>query len=586
MNRDGAICCRLCSFLLRKDNMKRFKEILRDPLSLLLFVLPFIYGLYYEFAAYLSGAAMALCLCFRVRQKREILLSSAAAPILMAVAYLCCLMAAFYAVDRGMAVAGFFKMLPVPLFLLLLMQYSGKERAKLLEIIPYSALGMAVLSAVLGLSEAFNPIFYSAGRLGGFFQYSNTFALYLLLGVVVLLSSETAFDRHFRIGGTFILLAGIMLTGSRSVFVLTALAVLYFIIWQKSIRRPLLILSGSLVLAGVILVFATGYAENFGRFLTIGLGESTFLGRILYWKDGLRQICSHPFGLGYMGYFYAQPSFQTGVYTVRYIHNDFLQMALDAGIAALILWVIALVISLFSKRTSPLQKRLLLLIVIGSLFDFHLQFLAVAMVLALTIDVGKPEKTCRSVFVKGSLAASGAAAVLFCYLFIAFFMAYMNNPVLALKLYPWNTDAQLEVLNEEATAGNLEDQTAMAEQILKQNRHIAEAYEVKAAAAWKNRDTAAMTALSEQALENEPYQLAAYEGYLQMLSTAITEASEQENWESVRVLAGKALEIPQRLNTVISRTDPIAYRIDDKPELTLPSEYQVYLEKLEQAVHK
>lgn len=586
MNRDGAIRCRLCSFLLRKDPMKRFKEILRDPLSLLLFVLPFIYGLYYEFAAYLAGAAMALCLCFRVRQKREIWLSRAAAPILMAAACLCCLMAAFYAVDRGMAVAGFFKMLPVPLFLLLLMQYSGKERTKLLEIIPYSALGMAVLSAVLGLSEAFNPIFYSAGRLGGFFQYSNTFALYLLLGVVVLLSEETALDRRFRIGGTFILLAGIMLTGSRSVFVLTALAVLYFIIRQKSIRRPLLILSGSLVLAAVILVSATGYAENFGRFLTIGLGESTFLGRLLYWKDGLRQISSHPFGLGYMGYFYAQPSFQTGVYTVRYIHNDFLQLALDAGIAASILWVIALGISLFSKRTSPLQKRLLLLIVIGSLFDFHLQFLAVAMVLALTLDVGKPERICRPAFVKGSLVASGAVGILFCYLFTAFFMAYMNNQDLALKLYPWNMDAQLEVLNNGAAAGNLEDQTVTAEGILKQNSYIAEAYEVKAAAAWKNKDYTAMAALSEKALDNEPYQLEAYEGYLQMLSAAITEASGQENWESVRLLAGKALEIPQRLNAVISRTDPIAYRIDDKPELTLPPEYQTYLEKLEQGVRQ
>lgn len=565
--------------------MKRFKEILRDSLSLLLFVLPFIYGLYYEFAAYLAGAAMALCLCFRVRQKREILLSRAAAPILMAIACLCYLVAAFYAVDPGMAVAGFFKMLPVPLFLLLLMQYSGKERAKLLEIIPYSALGMAVLSAVLGLSEAFNPIFYSAGRLGGFFQYSNTFALYLLLGVVVL-SSETAFDRHFRIGGTFILLAGIMLTGSRSVFVLTALAVPYFIIRQKSIRRPLLILSGSLMLAAVILAFATGYVENFGRFLTIGLGESTFLGRILYWKDGLRQICSHLFGLGYMGYFYAQPSFQTGVYTVRYIHNDFLQLALDAGIAASILWVIALGISLFSKRTSPLQKRLLLLIVIGSLFDFHLQFLAVAMVLALTLDVGKPERICRPAFVKGSLVASGVASILFCYLFTAFFMAYINNQDLALKLYPWNMDALLEVLNNGAAAGNLEDQTVTAEGILKQNSHIAEAYEVKAAAAWKNKDYTAMAALSEKALDNEPYQLEAYEGYLQMLSAAITEASGQENWESVRLLAGKALEIPQRLNAVISRTDPIAYRIDDKPELTLPPEYQAYLEKLEQAVRQ
>ena len=584
MNRDRDRTLPSLFICLRKDNMKRFKEILRDPLSLLLFIMPFIYGLYYEFAAYLAGAAMALGLAAWIRRKKEVWISRASAPILMALACLCYLMAALYAVDPGMAVAGFFKMLPIPLFLLLLMQYSGTERVKLLEIIPYSALVMTVLSAVLGLTEAFNAAFYSAGRLGGFFQYSNTFALYLLLGAVVLLSEQADFDKRFRIGGALVLLAGIMLTGSRSVFVLTTLTILYFIIRQKSIRRPLLILFGGLVLAAVVLAFATGYVESFGRFLTIGLEESTFLGRLLYWKDGLRQICSHPFGLGYMGYFYAQPSFQTGMYTVRYIHNDFLQLALDAGIAALILWAAALVISFLSKRTSPLQKGLLLLIMIGSLFDFHLQFLAVAMVLALTVDVGKPERISQPVFVKGSLAASGAAGILFCYLFMAFFMAYMNNQVLALKLYPWNMDAQLEIVKSGA-ADNLEDQTVTAEQILRQNSYIAKAYEVKAAAAWKNRDAAAMAALFEKALENEPYQLEAYERYLQMLSAAITEASEQENWESVRLLAGEALEVPQRLNEVVSRTDSIAYRIDDKPELTLPPEYQAYLKKLEQAVH-
>lgn len=584
MNRDGAIRCRPCSFVLRKDNMKRFKEILREPFSLLLFILPFIFGLYYEFATYLAGAAMALCLGVRIRKKKEVWASRAAAPVLMTAACLCYLIAAFYAVDRGMAVAGFFKMLPIPLFLLLLMQYSGKERAKLMEIIPYSALGMTVLSAVLGLTEAFSAIFYSAGRLGGFFQYSNTFALYLLLGVTVLLSVETAFGKRFRIGGVFILLAGILLTGSRSVFVLTAFTVLYFMIRQKSLRCPLLILSGSLAVAAVILAFTTGYVENFGRFLTIGLGESTFLGRFLYWKDGLGQIARHPFGLGYMGYFYAQPSFQTGVYTVRYIHNDFLQLALDAGIGALILWITALVISFVSKRTSPLQKRVLLLIVIGSLFDFHLQFLAVAMVLALAIDVGNPEKIGKPRFVKGSLAVSGTACILFCYLFTAFFMAYMSNQALALRLYPWNMDAQLEILNNGTAAGNLEDQTVTAERILKQNSHIAAAYEVKAAAAWKDRDYTAMTDLFEKALENEPYELEAYEGYLQMLSAAITEESERENWAGVRLLAEKALEVPQRLNAVIAQSDPIAYQIDDKPELTLPSEYQIYLEKLKQAM--
>lgn len=563
--------------------MKRFKEILRDPLSLLLFILPFIFGLYYEFAAYLAGGALALCLAARIRKKKEIYLSKAVPPILLGAACLCCLFTVFYGVDKGMAAAGFFKVLPIPLFLLLIMQYSEKERLKLLEVVPYSALVMTVLSAVLGLSEAFSAVFYSAGRLGGFFQYSNTFAFYLLLGCVVLLSVNTTFDKRFQIGGTAILLAGILLTGSRSVFVLTVLTFGYFILRQKERRIPLLILSGSLIISAVIFAFATGHVENISRFLTINMGESTFLGRVLYWKDGIGQILQHPFGLGYMGYFYTQPSFQTGVYTVRYIHNDFLQLALDAGILNLILWGCALVMSFVSKRTNHLQKTLLILIAAGSLFDFHLQFLAVTLVLLLTIDVGKPEKFGQPAALKSMGLASVAAAILFFYLFAAFFMAYMNNQSLALKLYPWNTDARVATLDTTADAADL---TAVSEAILSQNPFVAAAYEIKGAAAWKEGDYEAMDALFEKALENEPYELEAYERYLQILSQAITEEGEKQNWERVRWLSGRALAIPQRLNAVARQTDALAYKIDDQPELVLAPEYQIYLEKLEQAVGK
>ncbi|MDO5434593.1 hypothetical protein, partial [Eubacterium sp.] len=78
----------------------------------------------------------------------------------------------------------------------------------------------------------------------------------------------------------------------------------------------------------------------------------------------------------------------------------------------------------------------------------------------------------------------------------------------------------------------------------------------------------------------------AYERYLQILSQAITEEGEKQNWESVRWLSGRALAIPKRLNVVARQTDALAYKIDDQPELVLAPEYQIYLEKLEQAVGK
>ena len=123
-----------------------------------------------------------------------------------------------------------------------------------------------------------------------------------------------------------------------------------------------------------------------GRFLTISTQSSSLNGRLLYYFDALPVVLKNPFGLGYYGYYFSQGSFQTGVYSVVSIHNDILQFLLDIGWVPTILFVVAIVISVFSKRISYTQRLLLIVLIGHSLFDFDLQFVSMMFIIILCMD--------------------------------------------------------------------------------------------------------------------------------------------------------------------------------------------------------
>lgn len=559
--------------------MNRFKAILKDPLQMFLLVFPFIFGLYYEFAAYLAGICIAVMLIGTVKKQGQFCFPKTPAAIMIMAAYLLYGVSCFVAVDKGMAFAGLIKMLPIPLFLLLVVQYPKDYRQSLLEVIPYSGFLMLVISALLGLTEAFSATFYSEGRLGGFFQYSNTFALYLLIGCIVLLTKDTVFDKKVQIGGTVVFLAGIFMTGSRTVFVLFVIMMLFHAITQKPLRWMLVAVLGIGVALGVGLAVLTGTAslDTFARFLTIDFGQSTFVGRLIYYRDALSQIVAHPFGMGYMGYYYAQPSFQTAVYTVRYVHNDLLQIALDAGMLAAVLLAAGFLVSLFSKRTLRLQKEILFFVCGASLLDFHLQFIIMPIVLMLCVDIGSE----KALGAKVAMAGITLCGAVFIWLFAAFFMAYMNNLALSLKLYPWNTDARIEQLYQAQTQ---DDAEAAADAIIAQNGYVADAYQVNLLVAAAEDDTEAVVSNGEAMLDNSPYELENYESYIEALSACIDTAAQKENWATVRRLGSALTAIPARLDAVRERTTPTAWDIDEKPELELPESYRQYIDAMDNAL--
>ena len=103
---------------------------------------------------------------------------------------------------------------------------------------------------------------------------------------------------------------------------LTVLIFLWLCLTRKRLRIPLMLLLAACVAAALLFVAITGNQDTIGRFLTISLESSTLMGRLLYYRDVLPVILKHPFGLGYMGYYYAQGGFQTGVYATKFVHNE------------------------------------------------------------------------------------------------------------------------------------------------------------------------------------------------------------------------------------------------------------------------
>ncbi|URW88625.1 O-antigen ligase family protein [[Ruminococcus] torques] len=180
---------------------------------------------------------------------------------------------------------------------------------------------------------------------------------------------------------------GIIMSGSRTVFVLTAVAVIWVFAAKSSGKKVIISVFAAGAVVAVILAVAAGSAGILERFTNISFGASAFLGRILYVQDALPLILKHPFGLGYYGYYFIQQSVQTGVYTVVNAHNELIQILLDAGVIPAVFMGAAVLRSVFTKRTQSRNRIVLSIMILHSLFDYDFQFLAMGFVLILFLDM-------------------------------------------------------------------------------------------------------------------------------------------------------------------------------------------------------
>lgn len=529
------------------------------PLMIFFLLCPFLIGLYYEWLSCLATVFLVGYLVYCRVYSGELLVPK---TLTMAA---CCIVVIFFAasplwaVDKGMAVLGLMKFLPLPLFCMAAAQITREQRQKLIDTIPLSGAVMVPLSAALCLIPICRDYIIVNQRLGGFFQYPNTFAIFLLVGIVIQLYGKPISIRSAVI--CLILLSGIFASGSRTVFILMAGSLIVYLIAAKNKRRKLILIAvmGIALIGTIGYVLISGNLDTVGRYLTSSLTSSTFVGRLLYYYDALPVILKHPLGLGYMGYYYTQGSFQTGVYAVVNIHNELLQILLDIGWIPTAACVAALVAAL--KKSSGLCRLIIILIVAHSMLDFDLQFLSVAFILVLAAECANEKQLSVKNIEVTSLTGLAAAgfSVYFC---IASAAYYFNFYDITTAVYPAYTMAYVQKLSQAKTTAESE---AIADRIISLNQSAYIAYSAKGRAAFSTGDILQMIEYKKKAISLERYSMTEYEDYYSLLEMAAGLYEEAGDDASAEYCRRCMKEIGGMIDQVLKETSALGWMIDVTP---------------------
>lgn len=551
-------------------------------MSCIMFIMPFWYGVFYEYCAFAVGIVFLILLYKIARQKKQLVFVKSRNVYLYAVLIVSYLLVVIWAVDKEIAWEGFLKYLPGIFYFLLLMQFEKQEKQKIMEMIPLSGAIMCIISFVLGQIPQLHSMFFSEnGRLISFFQYSNSFALFLLLGIVIIANNQknTLKDKILALA----LIVGIILTGSRTTFILAVCYGIYQIFKHRKNKKQIGIVIGIILISvcmGILVLVITDNLDNVSRLLQVSFTESTFVGRILYALDGIKLITQNPFGLGYMGYSYKYPEIQTADYNIKLIHNDFLQQALDTGIISMIVLLYLFIQNIVTRKTKPIKREMLIIMLLHMLFEFDMQFLVLHFIWVMLLE----DTEGRTIFLKVEKAKIVTAITtfimitLFAYFGIATYAEKIGKYEMTLELLPNKTNASVQKMLQEQDEKEAEK---LANTILKQNPYIGAAYKVKANNAYYAGNWEQMIEYQKKAITLNRYDITEYEEYILYISQALEQTIRQEKQEETKYLIKEAKQITAILENTKQTTHPLAYQIIDKPQLEFRGETKQYLEMLE-----
>ncbi len=530
-------------------------------------------GGFHEYISCALSIAMSVYLLLRINRVKTLtvrkdILTSAVVAICLGYGLSC-----LWALDKGMALIGFLKFLPLILYVLCLQQ--EKEVGNVLDILPALAAVMVIVSVVGMQIPVMKNLFSVAGRLAGFFQYPNTFALFLLVCEMLLLRKAGKNVWDYLI--LAVLIGGFFYTGSRTAFVVAILANIGFLfcVSKKKVRTILLSLIAVVAIFGALL--ALNEESVLHRYLRISLTESTLVGRLLYWVDAIPLLLKYPFGMGYMGYYYIQQSVQTGVYAVAYAHNDFIQLLLDIGIVPVSVFFIALGKWFFNKEVAVTDKIIVSAMCIHSFFEFNLQFMGIFFLLLLLMSRVETKKTMQAkpkLMTKLCLVLTVAASV---YLGVALLLANVGLKNVSDTLYPYNTQNKLSMLEQ---TQDLNEADVLAGEILQHNTYYYAPYSIKAKCAYSKGDFGQVIQNGRAALERNPFLTSEYDEYCKMLIIGIDLYQKAGDTKSAEICKAELLEVGKLFKENMKRLGTLGKMIKDQPETQLSDEVQKYIDTL------
>ncbi len=526
------------------------------PLLFVLLILFPLYGGYYNFSLLLAGTVLAVLLLVTCLKSRSLILPTGPEAWFLAGLWLCHLLTFPLAVSSGMAFTGFLRITAWLLFFLCAATYSAADRRVILDALGYEGAVLALAAIVRFLWNTAHGVSDLNGRIDGPFQYANTWALYQLVCLLLLLMKQQR--RRLDWGAMAVLVCGVFLSGSRSTYLLLLLAAAVLTVQRLRMgQRKGLLLGGGILLLCLAAAAALSRGMVLDRLRAITLSSSSLNGRLLYDLDGLKMLMRHPLGLGRGGYLYQQPLEQTGIYILRFIHNEYLQFALDAGIPGG-LCALGLALSLLLRRGTGARERLILLVIsLHALVDFDFQFGAVALLWLLCGSGGRsrtlPLRSRAPAVVCCTLAA------LSLYASTAYFLDFSGSAGRAYAMLPWDLELAENRLQTYPSAAAAQP---LAERILRGTDLSMLAWDCMRTAAVERGDMPAAAEAGYRYLRLNPYRGSAYLDFTALLESARDTAppDEQSRYSDY---AARALA---RLQEVRAGTSPLAYRIAESPD--------------------
>lgn len=547
----------------RKAELKK-KDIF---LFLILTGLMCLWGGIYDFSAALYGVVFCISVFLILKKKKsiEIPRNITTAGLLIILLGFC--ISTLAAVDQGVALIGIFRMMVFFLFWILWCRCSCETREKVWDLLPDVVACVTLISAVLYFIPSAREYLFRAGRLGGVFQYSNTYALLLLIGLILIFFRGKRTIRDYI--EILILFSCILLCGSRSVMVFAAASIIILAITKRMSWRILLIIVGAAVIVGIL--GGTMLELDVQRLWKLSLNSSTLNGRFLYWRDGFVELFKHPFGLGYMGYFFLQPQFQTGNYVTKYVHNDILQSGLDGGLIAIAALCVVIIYGIFCKSNRGRNRFILTILALHAVFDFDLQYSFMFCILLMCMNTDTAKKFVLKK--TGSRCLSGALLGICSFFAAAFGMDQAGREQASLKLYPFNTFALEAFMAENGSA-------EAADRINGKNGMLASAHEFAARSNIENGQYEDASQQISDMLVCAGYNSYYYNQAVYYLSFCLDMAVRSEDLSSASLILEKIQEIPELIEEKEGQATKFAYRINDKPEIELEEEIENYIEQL------
>lgn len=174
-------------------------------------------------------------ICFIIIRRKSLLIETMQERVWKVVIFSGGLLSVYTGIDKGESIYGLLRLGVYLIAGVAFQQIRDKDRQRILSSIP-------VLGVILSVCSLFHDcilfrywIALPSGRLAGPFEYPNTMALFLLLGVIV---AERLWKQGKRII-QFLLITGVIATGSRTVFVVLCFYLLYCFLRSQGKIKPL-----------------------------------------------------------------------------------------------------------------------------------------------------------------------------------------------------------------------------------------------------------------------------------------------------------------------------------------------------------